>query len=120
MRQKILLNGATGAIRNGINTVENAGKNTMNDIKNGTQDAMNNIQNTTQNIMDNDQNSGNISPSDSDYTVQRTAGEMNNDFFGFMNNNNIWAWIVIGIVALAVVGIIWYYMTRKNDYSNHE
>ena len=109
--------GATGAIRNGINTVENAGKNTANNFKNGMQNTMNNVQNGTQNATNNDQNSDNITPSDSNYTAQRTAGETNNDFFGFMNDN-IWAWIVIGIIAIAVIGIIWYYIATKNNYSN--
>lgn len=69
----------------------------MNDIKNGAQSVTN----------------------DANYAVQRTAGETNDNLFGFMNNN-IWSWIVIGIVALVVIGIIWYYMARKDNYSDHE
>lgn len=96
--------GATGAIKNGINTVEKAGENTMNNVKNATENTMNNVKNGTNNT---------------EYTAQRTATETNNNFLGFMNNN-VWSWIIVGIVALAIVGILWYFMARKNNYSNHD
>ena len=113
-----------------MNNVKNNAEDAMNNVKNGTEDAMNNAQDSMQNAMDSvkqgaenvtkdDPNSGNISASDTDYIAQRTAGETDNNFFGFMNYN-IWAWIIIGIVALAVVGVIWYYIARKNNYSDHE
>ena len=102
-----------------MNNIKNGTENVMNNMKNGAENTMNNIQNGTQNLMDNSQNSEDISPSDTNYAVQRTAWDTNDNFFGFMNNN-IWAWIVIGIVALVVIGIIWYYMANKTDYSNHD
>lgn len=89
-------NGAAGAVRNGINTMGN-----------GTQDAMNNIGNDAQNTANN-----------GDYAATRTSAETNNNFLGFMGNN-MWAWIVVGIALLVVIGIIWYYMATQNNYNNH-
>ena len=92
--------GATGAIRNGINTMSNAAQNTMNNMGN---DAKNMVNDTANNA---------------DYTAARTSTDANNNFLGFMGDN-MWAWIVVGIVALVVIGVIWYYMARQGNYKDH-
>ena len=91
----------------------------MNEMQKGTQNTINSLQNGIQNVTNDDPNAKNISSSDTEYTAQRTSSETNGDFFSFMNDN-VWAWIVIGIVAIVVLGILWYYMARKNNYSNHD
>ena len=92
--------GAAGAVKNGINTMGNAAQNTMNNMENGAKNLANDATNNT------------------DYTVSRTAGETNNNFLGFMGDN-MWAWIIIGIIAIVVIGIIWYYMARQSNYRDH-
>lgn len=91
---------AAGAVKNGINTMNNGGQN-----------AMNNVGNDVKNVANDGAKNG-------EYTATRTAAETNNNFLGFMGNN-MWAWIVVGFVALVLIGIIWYYMAKQNNYSNH-
>lgn len=88
--------GTAGAVKNGINTMSNGAQNTMNTVGNDVKNTANN----------------------GEYTATRTATETNNNFLGFMGNN-MWAWIVVGIVALLVIGIIWYYMARQGNYRDH-
>lgn len=85
--------GTTGAIKNGINTVGNGAENTMNTVKNDTKNTANNT----------------------GYTAKRTATEANNNLFG---GHNLWSWIVVGAIALVVIGLIWYYMARRNNYND--
>lgn len=101
-----VMQGTTGAIKSGINTIEKAGENTMNNAKNATENTMNSVKNGTTNVLNN-----------TGYTAQKTAAETNNNFLGM--GNNVWTWIVIGIVALIAIGIIWYFMARQNN-SNHD
>lgn len=84
----------TGAIKNGINTVGNGAKNTTNTMKTDAKNAT--------------ANDG--------YTATRTATGANNNLFGM---NNLWSWIVVGAIALIIIGLIWYYMARQNNYNNH-
>ena len=92
--------GTAGAVKNGFNNMGNATENTMNNVKNDADKMKNNASN----------NDG--------YTATRTNAETNNGFLGF-TGNNVWTWIVVAIVALIVIGLIWYFMANRNNYDNH-
>lgn len=126
------MNNSAGAVKNGINSIENAGNNAMNNIKDGANSAANAIGNGVNNAantisdnyndskdsMDRAENNNKDNPK-VNYDVRRTSTETNGGFMGFMNGNNIWAWIAVGVVVLAIIGVIWYYLaTSNNHYDN--
>ena len=81
----------TGAIRNGSNDVERAGENMTNDMS-----------------TDNSSNNGN----DDQYSATRTAT-------GTLGTSNmVWTWIILAIIAAAIIGLVWYYAMQKNNTHN--
>lgn len=91
---------AAGAIRKGTNDVENAGENITGDVKNGA----NNIEKDARNDISSSTNDG--------YTATRTAA----DTFG--TNNTMWTWLILAIVAVVIVGLVWYYIAQNNKSHN--
>ena len=68
-----------------------------NDVKNGVSEGMNNIKDSV-----NDDNSD-------DYSATRTASE------NFFSSNTMWTWIILGVVAAVIIGLIWFYAMQKNN-----
>lgn len=94
------VNNVRNAVGGAENVVENAAKGATTTVKDG----LSNAGNVTQNTMHNTQ-----------YSATRTAtGTTNNNAV----SNTVWTWFIVGIVALIVIGIIWYMVSRKNDTSN--
>ena len=65
------------------------------------------IENKAENMVNDMGNSSDIDK-DSDYTAERTDTTLG------MNNNN-WTWIIIGVAAIAIVAIIWYYLVQISN-----
>lgn len=124
--------GTAGAIKNGLDTVENKTKDAANNVKDsgnnaveGMQDAGNamvdgaenvgnDISNGMQNVEDNMENGEDRVNRNDDYTATRTATQGgNNNGNGVMDN--AWTWIIIAIITVAIIGVIWYYVSRNND-----
>ena len=121
---------AVDGVRNTIENVENGAENVMRDtagaVKEGTQniqDAGQNMTNDIKNTMNNDNNGmigdtrsgtdNNKGDNEGDYTATRTA----NNIFG--NTSTMWTWIVLAIIAAAIIGLVWYY-TIQNSHSHEE
>ena len=111
-------NGVRNAVGGAENAVEDAAKGTAGAVKNGINTMSNGAQNTMNTVGNDAKNVATESANKAEYTATRTATETNNNFLGFMGNN-MWAWIVVGIVALIVIGVIWYYMARQGNYRDH-
>ena len=98
--------GAAGAVQNGMNTVGNATQNMSNDVNNAGE----NMANGVKNMGDDMGNAiGNM-----DYTAERTSTENNANNAANAGFNNTWTWIIVGIIALVVIGLIWYFVTQNN------
>ena len=102
---------AADNVRNAVggveNTVENVANNVGNNMKNNNH---NNQQNTSTN---------NLKPND--YNATRTStGTTSNTFMGM--NATAWTWLIIGIVAIAIVALVWYYamQTLSSDYNDRD
>ena len=88
--------GAAGAVKNGLNTIGNKTQEMTNNVKNAGNDMMNTTDNTNTN-----------------YTATRTATEENvgTTTGGY---NNVWTWIIVGIIAIVIIALIWYYVSQNN------
>ena len=90
----------TSAAGNMLNTGINATKNTVNNIDNGAKRTGNAIIAGTTN---NNNKTGN-------YNATRT--NTNATWLGM--NSTAWTWLIMGIVAVAIVALVWFYARQKN------
>lgn len=111
--------GLQNAMSNVGGAVENVAENTKNmaqDAVGGTErmieGAAGTISNTSKNI------TGYMTTNnDDDYTATRTGTDNNATGMG---TNNTWTWLIVGITAIAIVALIWYYsMQRTSNYDHH-
>ena len=90
------------------NMIEDTASGMASGVKNGAMGVANAIGNTGATVMNSMNNDG--------YTAERTAttGYTNEGTFLGLNST-AWTWLVIGIVGIAVIGLVIYYNTQK-DY----
>lgn len=104
------LDKAGNNVGNWVNDMKDAGQNAMNNVENATEGAMNHVENMTNNGDSNYRYDG---TNNGNYTASRTA-----TFGNGTNNGTTWVWIILGIVALIIIGLSWYYMSdNKNDHN---
>ena len=70
-----------------------------------------NIKNAANNI-------GNaVTGTSNNYTATRTSAD--NTFMGM--NSTAWTWLILGIAAIAIIALVWYYSSQLNNNDNrHE
>ena len=117
----------------------NTAQNMVNDVANGTKDFINGVENATENVVNGTRNAigttentaenitsgvGNtvrnitndMSNNMDNYTTTRVATE--NNFMGM--TNNAWTWFVVGITAIAIIALIWYYSMQYTNNNHHD
>ena len=104
------------------NTMQNEGnmiKDTANGMANGVKDGVNGVANAMGNMGATVMDSMDMNNNNDNYTAERTAttGYTNEGTFLGLNST-AWTWIVMGIVAATVIGLIIYYNTQK-DYDRN-
>lgn len=111
---------AKNAISGAENAIEGAAKNTGNAIKDGMNQAGNMIKdsaskagNSIQNGVDNLENS--MSNTSTNYDATRTSAE--GTFMGMTSTT--WSWLILGIAAIAIIGLVWYYSVQLNNGKNN-
>ena len=120
---------AADNVRNAVggveNTVENAAKDVANTSKNVTGNMENDANNVGNNMENNNhnnqQNTSTNNLKSNDYKATRTStGTTSNTIMGM--NATAWTWLIIGIVAIAIVALVWYYamQTRSSDYNDRD
>lgn len=104
------------ALQDAGNNIKNGAQNLGDDVKNGVQNGGNAIKDMTNNGNTNNpttpgENMGINTPTD--YTASRTstAGDS-------ANTGTMWTWIIVALIAVVIIGIMWYYMA-KNTRSNN-
>lgn len=125
-------NGVKNAVDNTKNAVENAGKgisdtskNITGAIENGANNMANNTMNNINNNVKTNMNNGNTFARTNGvtgtnrYTATRTAAG-GATFMGMTATT--WTWLILGIAAIAIVGMVWYYsmQTRSSHYDNRD
>ena len=104
-----IVDGAGTVLQDAGTTITHGVQDVGNAIGNGARDVGGSISSdmTRSDNMGNDNN---------DYTAVRTA----NDGTIMGMNANTWTWLVLGIAALAIVALVWYYaMQNKNEYDHY-
>lgn len=123
------LQDAADGVRNVVGGAENAVEDAARDISNASKDATgkmeqgaNNIGNAVMNATTNDNNRDHTTrtnPMNNNYTATRTA-TTDTTFMGM--NTTAWTWLIIGIAAIAIVALVWYYsmQLRSSDYNGRD
>lgn len=107
-------NGVGGALKDGAQNVGNGMSNAAENIGNSVNNSANNAGDQ---IKDSADKTGNTmrNMGDGAFNATRTATEdnTNNGSQGWMNRD-MWTWIIVGIITIAIIALIWFYASRNN------
>lgn len=124
------LQNAANGVRNVVGGAENAVENAAKDISGASKEATgtmeqgaNNAANTNHNNATHNNQTGTATTRTTNntntagYTAKRTATG-NATFMGM--NATTWTWLVMGIAAIAIVALVWYYSMQMSNKRNHD
>ena len=125
-----MLGDAANGIRNFVGDAENTVENAAKDVSNASKDATGDMEqagNNAGNDMTSNQENGNNARANNgnngsdEYTATRTSTDTTaNTFMGM--TANAWTWLILGIVAIAIIALVWYYSAqiRSSDYDHKD
>ena len=146
MNKKIFISIAISLVFILASTLCFATENMIDDVSNGVRDVVNGAKDATENVVDGSKNAintteettGNIAGTISN-TSKNITGSMENGMQDGMSNydakrlstdntflgmtNNMWTWLIVGITAIAIIALIWYYSmqyTNNNHYHSDD
>ncbi len=118
---------AVQGIRNVVggaeNIVEDAGKGIVDGVRNVTSGGENMMENAARDVQNGAQDAGNRitgAMTDDNYDATRTttrSADVNNGEGTFLGiNGTTWAWLIIAVVAVAIIALIWMYVRQNNNW----
>lgn len=119
------LGNVANGIRNFVGGTENTIENAASDISNTSRNMTGDVENTmSRNDMSENTNSTFMGMTndnnDNGYTATRTG---TNDATVMGMTSTAWTWIILGIAAIAIIAVVWYYsmqFTNNNHPSDRE
>lgn len=111
---------------NMVNTIEHAAQNITSDAGNMLNNSANATKNTINNISAGTQRTGNNIVSGTTTNNNRTgnynATRTNTNATWLGMDSTAWTWLIMGIVAVAIIALVWSYARQKNTstHSNNE
>ena len=120
-------------IRNAMNNAGNAVEDATRNISGATQDATENITQRANNIGNELMNTNNNERNDNaeynadfdnnagtNYNTTRVATTDTTGNATFMGMDaNMWTWLIVGVVAIAIIALIWYYTMQLHSSDTH-
>lgn len=107
------------------NVVEDAGRGIVDGVRNVTSGGENMMENAARDIGNGVQDAGNRvtgAMTGDNYDATRTttrSADINNGEGTFLGmNGTTWAWLIIAVVAVAIIGLIWMYVRQNNNSYN--
>ena len=109
-----MANDAVEGVRNVVGGAENAVEDAAKDVTNAAKAATNSVENKMKNITNN-----RVTSSTSTYNATRTNAE-GSTLMGM--NATMWTWLIIGIAAIAIIALVWYYsmQMRSSNYDDKD
>lgn len=106
------------------NVVEDAGKGIVDGVRNVTSGGENMMENAARDAQNSVQDAGNRVTGamtgdnyDATRTTTRSATNANEGTFLGMNGT-VWIWLIIAVVAVAIIALIWMYVKQNNNSYN--
>ena len=109
-----MINNMGNSMKNVVNGTENVMENTAKGAKNIVKDSGEKMKNGTEKM---ENGIANMTNSDR-YTAKRTAAD--NGTNTLFTTNTAWAWITVGIVAIVIIGLFWYYAANNKNSKHHD
>lgn len=113
---------ATTSMENGAKDVGTEVKDSFDKLEGGAKDMGNTVKDAITDVgnamTDNKDNLSNNS-NDNSYTATRTSATSNTSLFG-MSTNTMWTWLILAIVAVAIVSLLWFYGSQNNTTRNNK
>ena len=120
-------------IRNAMNNAGNAVEDAARNISGASQDATENITQKANNIGNELMNTDNNNQNDNaeynadfnnnagaNYNTTRVATTDTTGNATFMGMDaNMWTWLIVGVAAIAIIALIWYYTMQLRSSDNH-
>ena len=106
-----VVNGAGTVLKDAGEGIKDGARNIGEDIKDGARNVGEAVNDGAHDMTRTDNNDG--------YTATRTS-TTDNTFMGM--NATAWTWLILGIAAIAIVALVWYYsmQLRSNNYDGRE
>ena len=108
------MNQAVNGVRNVIGGAENTMEGAAQGMSNMAKDATNNIEKGANNTANNIGNAMN-NEDNKDYAASRTAAEVGAETTFLGISSTVWTWIIVGIAVAALIALVWYFSTQKNN-----
>ena len=99
-----VLSDATNGVRDFVGGVENTVENAAKDVSN-----------TSKNITGATENAMNDATTNNGYTTSRVTTDTT--IMGMTQNT--WTWLILGIAAIAIIAVVWYYSMQFTNNNNH-
>ena len=106
------LENVTNAVRNFVVGVENTVDNAAKDVSNVSKDATGSVENSMNSDTHNSMSRTN------NYNTTRVATGSSNMSGGM--SASAWTWLILGIVAIAIIAVVWYYSMQLTNGRNHD
>ena len=116
-------------IENAAKDISNTSKDVTSDIENKANNATSDIENKANNAtsdvenrMDNDSNKNPITGTTTnsnpgDYSASRTSTATDRSILGI--NSTTWIWLIMAIVAIAIIAMVYYFSVRSTGSNNY-
>lgn len=123
------LKDAANNVRNMVGETENGIENAAKDISNTSKDVTSDIENKANNAtsdvenrMDNDSNKNPLTGTTTnsnpgDYSASRTSTATDRSILGI--NSTTWIWLIMAIVAIAIIAMVYYFSVRSTGSNNY-
>lgn len=104
---------ARNDIRNFVGGVEDTVENAAKDVSNTSKDVTGDVENGMKN--NNDGFMGSMDDNNGRYSATRTSTD--NTVLGM--SSTAWTWLIVGIAAIAIIAVIWYYSMQFTNTNTH-
>lgn len=112
---------AANGVRNFVGGVENTVENAAKDVSNTSKDITGGMENGMHEHTDRNSNAGYSGMGSTDNNGRYTTARVNTGDTTILGmSSTAWTWLIVGIAAIAIIALIWYYSMQfaNNNHNN--
>ena len=111
------LEDATNTVRNMVGDAENGIENAAKDISNTSKDVTSDMENGANDAKSDMENKATTNSNPNNYSASRTSTATDGSLFGM--NSTTWIWLIMAIVAIAIIALVYYFSVRSTGSNNY-
>ena len=124
------LQDATNTVRDAVNNTEDAVEGAMHNAGNTIHNTTEKAENTMENVGNKVEGTGNTLEKDMKNTTSEVTNTTNGGYTATRTSTNgkatfmgmsatAWTWLILGIAAIAIIAVVWYYSMQITSENNH-